>query len=149
LDYQIAAASPDARAALLASAVMNVKKLAGSHTCNPKTLRDTARQDSYWILQQIRILAPTVIVCCGTFDVASRAFGDFSDVRGTDRCHQRDGVSWIDQWHPSYPAKGGPAANYERLMDAYAQYRMLRAGPGAAGRGGAGRALSPNREKVG
>jgi hypothetical protein len=106
---------------------MNLKKLPGGGRCNEASLRSTAIRDAYWIARQIEILAPTLVVCCGTFEIAARALGGMNQVRGIPRAYQRGEVHWIDHWHPSYAfAKGGQAASYVRLMEVATPLLRLR-----------------------
>jgi len=103
-------------AAFRASAVMNLKKQPGTAQCKVRELISAAERDRFWIEREIEILSPTVVVCCGTFRVVARVLGGFDSVGGAARCHLRNGMLWVDHWHPC--ALRGAAAKYDRLMDA-------------------------------
>jgi len=105
-----------AAAAFRASAVMNLKKQPGRAQCKVRELISAAERDRFWIEREIEILSPTVVVCCGTFRVVARVLGGFDSVGGAARCHLRNGMLWVDHWHPC--ALRGAAAKYDRLMDA-------------------------------
>jgi hypothetical protein len=109
----------DAAKALLSTAVMNVKKLAGTSNANDAELKAAVARDNLRILKQIEILSPTVVVCCGTFKYLKGGVPDLEKTARATRCFRQNHVYWIDQWHPSFRfAKGGAPAMFSRLMEA-------------------------------
>ncbi|HET6250878.1 MAG TPA: hypothetical protein VFE47_24525 [Tepidisphaeraceae bacterium] len=108
------------RQALLRSAVINVKKTAGLQTVDSKLLRAHARRDQEFILREIGILDPNVVVCGGIFeDVANPIFQGFRPIGKSKLCFLRNGAIWIDHQHPRL----GSRWSYKVLLANYLDAR--------------------------
>lgn len=93
-----------ADAAILASALVNVKKSGGSSRSVESDILDYARSDRALLLEQIRGIRPDVIVLGGTWGAAKElwpALGHVpSEVIVSYRCHRTDLAPLIHFWHP-------------------------------------------------
>jgi hypothetical protein len=104
--------------AYLSCAVMNLKKVAGGGSAPDKLIHKFAARDADRLQQQIRLIVPDVIVCCGTFDFVQDVFGRKPR---SDPAHERvmrdfDRV-WIQIRHPSNDHH--PEQTYNTLAAAY------------------------------
>jgi hypothetical protein len=95
---------PLPREAFLASAVMNLKKLAGGAKANPKEIKEAVKSDQQYILRQLEILNPKIIVCGGTLCYLRPILKDFMQVNSAKFTYSWCDKLIMDHHHPSYPA---------------------------------------------
>lgn len=91
----------DAHAALMASAVMNLKKTGGGAAACDRELIAFAWEHRPFILRQLAILSPDVVVCGGTFRHVREVMGGFEPVGVEALVYWREGVLWVDHHHPA------------------------------------------------
>lgn len=60
---------------LLDIALVNIKKTAGDGSSEHDEIMDAARKYGHVVLEQIKMIAPTLVVCGGTFDYAKEITG--------------------------------------------------------------------------
>jgi hypothetical protein len=93
---------------------MNLKKTAGGNASSAKEIANVARQDKDFLRDQLEILNPSFVVCCGKRFIFSLARELFPDAHDAVLINSEDepkgmisgrffrGTSlWIDYVHPS------------------------------------------------
>ena len=86
------------------SAVVNLKKLTGTNQSDDSELKKAADRDLDYIKEELEIIQPEIIVCCGTFHLVKDLFTGM-EPKGPDGCiYRRGDVIWIDFIHPSFPS---------------------------------------------
>lgn len=110
-------------------AVVNLKKSNGISTSTEKDIIGYAKDDREYLLEELALLAPDIIVCGGTFDLCKAAHIFPDDLRLICTYKKRSGLraAWrwgkaiiLDTWHPSAPGLG-----YDRFTSAYQQHADL------------------------
>lgn len=110
-------------------AVVNLKKSNGVSTSTEKDIIRYAKDDREYLLEELTLLAPDIIVCGGTFDLCKAAHIFPDDLRLICTYKKRSGLraAWrwgetiiLDTWHPSAPGLG-----YDRFTSAYRQHAGL------------------------
>jgi hypothetical protein len=110
---------------------MNLKKIPGTNEADHAKIAHCAREDRALLLEQMSILHPDVVVCCGrdlVFSLAKQIFPDAQQaecVISRSRTSQRlpgrvfqGGATWIDFVHPGIWGKGiTSAVKYDSLID--------------------------------
>ena len=116
-------------AAIQHIAVVNLKKSNGAPTSTDKDIIHYAEDDRPYLLEELKLLAPDIIVCGGTFDLCKAAGVFPDDLRRICTYKSRSGLraAWrwgeiiiLDTWHPSAPGLG-----YDRFTSAYQQHADL------------------------
>jgi hypothetical protein len=106
------------------AAILNLKKAVGGARVETAEVERYVVKDRGFILEEIAIIAPSVVVCCGTFDTVRLTLLDVkvaSDGRTPHGCFkwptqpQGEGCLWIDSWHPSY-RRQSYRTKYEKVM---------------------------------
>jgi len=103
--------------ALLRSAVVNLKKIAGSETANPAELGRSVRQDGDLIREQIGILNPDVVACGGTWKLANSLIRGLrlSKPYSVDRANGR---IWLSCFHPTLQGMN-PQNHFSQIVNLY------------------------------
>jgi hypothetical protein len=110
-------------------AIVNLKKTAGGNASNNAEIRRYALQDKEFLQEQIALLRPDMVVCCGkgfVFPLAKEIFPDAAEAHEIGRLRQ-DSISrgrvfrgreaiWIDFVHPSM-RRGTREKKYCGLME--------------------------------
>lgn len=92
-----------AKSVMLRSALINIKKADGVSRSSAKNLHAVANRDAVFIKRQIKLLSPTIILCCGTFPFIARSIlPDHSAIRGTQFSFQSEGLPIIAVRHPGF-----------------------------------------------
>lgn len=107
----------DATSALFSAAVVNVKKSGGTSQSEHEELVQAVARDGDVILDQVRILSPDIIVCGGTWEIASNLL---TADQLEDRIWHKDDVLLIDFYHP--------ANRYPNALNYYALLYLVRRG---------------------
>lgn len=107
-------------------AVMNLKKLPGGSTIADSVLHEVVRRDCWFILKQIRLLNPQVIVCGGTFRFLRRVQPEWEPVESSGLVFRREEALLLDHHHPSARATVG-----DRHYKIMAALRELTSSPSA------------------
>ena len=94
---------------LTSVAYMNINKRGGGAETDPKALKAHAQSVASFIKEEIRILAPELIICCGCYGIISDAA-----ILGED-------PRLVDMWHPSYYA-----VNCDKYIQKYKSAREFR-----------------------
>ncbi len=94
-------------------AVVNVKKSQGKSKSTDDDLRNYLSlstgdwRNSQWLEQQVRVLDPHLVICCGTFHLLQEPWKESSlfapPYRSIWDVHERGGRIWFDYWHPAWP----------------------------------------------
>ena len=95
------------------SAVINLKKYDGQTRSDEHDLREHLRATSgsktnaQLLAEQLRILRPDWIVCCGTFGLLKDELGEELGLSGTPSrkawgVEVHEGTTWYDYWHPAW-----------------------------------------------
>ena len=85
------------------SALMNIKKSPGVSAADMDVIQKAAESDHEFILEEIDIIQPDIIVCCGTLNVCRLflPFDSFKSKGPDERCYYYQDAIWIDYCHPS------------------------------------------------
>jgi hypothetical protein len=112
--------------ALLATAIINVKKSGGTRASVPSEIDDYAVQDSQFIRRQIDLIAPDITVCGGTWRSIRRCEWVVNSKTVYDRVFKVGERYYLDYWHPSnrFPK----ALNYYTLVSLAHNSGCLKAG---------------------
>src|SRR5205807_1523238 len=114
--YSLELAAHYAHSALLASAVVNLKKLPGGKSSAEAVIRRFAERDKDLLRRQLDILGPDVVVCGGTYRTARVVLPELREVTDRPWSKHRSCV-WISHVHPS--CRESLAVKYESLFQAY------------------------------
>ena len=85
------------------SAVINLKKLTGKNHSNDSELQTAGNRDIAYINEELEIIQPDIVVCCGIFHLVKDLFTGMEPKGPDGRIYQRGDVIWIDFIHPSFP----------------------------------------------
>jgi len=88
---------------LLSSAVMNLKKLKGGSSADMEKIKEATERDKKRIKEELRIIKPEIVVCCGTWYVVKKtllAEEEYSSIGTLERCYRYEDAVWIDFVHP-------------------------------------------------
>ena len=102
--------------ALLASAVVNVKKSSGRSSSDDDDLRKYVVEDGDLLKQQVACLNPHVLVCCNTWHLVREDLWPHAK-RVSELVHSMDGMLVLDFWHP--------ANHYPNVMNYYTALALL------------------------
>ena len=86
----VSSINKDDRIKYLASiAAINLKKTPGSASSNNKVIRQFARDDKAYIIDELKVIDPEIIICCGTGDIfieeiLDKKSSDFKNVENND-----------------------------------------------------------------
>jgi hypothetical protein len=97
-------------------AAINLNKEEGAGTTNPTDLQSYVKSHADFIRQQIQILRPDIIVCCGQpiFTLLNTLLLPATEETGAwVKPNPALGITYIDTWHPGKPMGGA------RLKEAY------------------------------
>ncbi len=88
------------------SAVLNLKKKAGKARANINEILSATRNDKDFILRQLDIIKPQIIVCCGrgelsVFEIARQNLLGSGQSNSEFPTKDAEGRVWIDFYHPS------------------------------------------------
>ena len=89
----------EVKEALLASAVVNVKKSGGKSSSDVADLRKYVQLDGDLIKQQVECYTPHVIVCCRTWSLVKSLWGKFENV--SEHIYRINDILVLDYYHPS------------------------------------------------
>jgi len=114
IDADRCAGYPEARAVMLRSAWINIKKAGGVSKSDADDLRGVVERDILFLRRQFKLLSPRIVLCCGTFDLAvDLLFPDHQMIRGTSFSYRSGSVIVIDFRHPARAA----CESYEPLIE--------------------------------
>ena len=102
--------------ALLASAVVNVKKSGGRSSSIDDDLRRYVVEDGHLLKQQIACLSPHVLVCCNTWNLVREEVWPRAKWV-SELVYSIDGMLVLDFWHP--------ANQYPNVMNYYTALALL------------------------
>ena len=108
-------------------AIVNLKKIAGDNSSRPREIIEYAIRNAEFLREQIELISPNIVVCCGrnlVFNIARKIFKDAREaelvyerkdfVQG--RLYRGEKYYWIDFVHPRM-RKGTQKEKYDSLMD--------------------------------
>ncbi len=107
--------------AFLSSALLNLKKPKGTSSADMAKVLEVAKRDREFIYRELEIMNPGIILCCGTFNVATEIIPGFKGLKPIDldgKCSRLNDVVWIDFCHFS--------ARWRRDMMYYALQSIYR-----------------------
>lgn len=105
--------------ALLSISAVNIKKEPGKRNANQKEIRAWAKEDPTW-KEEIKIIAPQLVICCGTFEETLYGLGrmrDYSELKRLNNFHKpiKHENSWLlDFYHPTARGSDEKFYNYFR-----------------------------------
>ena len=102
--------------ALLASAVVNVKKSGGRSSSSDDDLRRYVVEDGDLLKKQVACLNPHVVVCCNIWHLVREDVWPHAK-RVSELVHSMDGMLVLDFWHP--------ANQYPNVMNYYTALALL------------------------
>src|SRR5205814_10081868 len=76
-------------------------KTAGGGASSPSKIEEHARRFGGFIMEEIALLSPTVVVCCGTFEFVRQFLRDSPRDKKPGDWWWQQNVLWLVQWHPS------------------------------------------------
>lgn len=85
------------------SALVNLKKITGGSAAKDEKIKGAARDDAKYIIKELEIIAPEIVVCGSTFWIVREVLlpGDFEPIGPVpEMCFMRKNVLWIDYCHP-------------------------------------------------
>jgi hypothetical protein len=90
---------------LLSSAVINIRKSDGETSSNFETLKKYTEKDKKFLIQQIELINPDIILCGYTFNHLKELLGEVKPVPNTEWIYKYGDRLIIDFWHPAnqYP----------------------------------------------
>ena len=103
------------------SAIVNLKKLAGGHTPDPTQMLESTKRDLALINEELDIIQPDIVVCCGTFDFIKDVISDLQPIGSDGRCYKHSNAIWIDFPHPE--AMYRHEVTYYALINLYQNYQ--------------------------
>ena len=115
--YSLEAAGHYAHSALLATAVVNLKKLPGGKSSTDAVIRHFAERDKGLLRRELDILQPDVVVCGGTYRTASIVFPELQPLNSDCPWVRCASCVWINHVHPSCREKS--SIKYDKLFAAY------------------------------
>jgi len=121
-DYADALVSPGS--AFWSSAMVNLKKTPGGGKSNSERLRESVAKDWGFIQQELDIISPDVVVCCGTFAFIRSRLGLAIESNADERWYRSQDTVWIDYYHPS--AHFPKSLMYYGLVGAYHNFLAKR-----------------------
>jgi len=122
---------PNCRNTMLRSAWVNIKKADGISTSRYNNLVDVVKRDGQFLIRQINLMAPRIILCCGTFSIVKNLlFPNVQKMPDTERTYCCDQYLVVDYRHPGRAAKVSyipliEEANRIRNSNAFASYARL------------------------
>ena len=102
--------------AVLASAVVNIKKSGGKSSSSDDDLRKYVVEDRDLLKQQVASLSPHVVVCCNTWSLVKEYVWPRAK-QISELVHSIDGTLVLDFWHP--------ANRYPNVMSYYTALALL------------------------
>ena len=115
--YSLELAGRYAHSALLASAVINLKKLPGGKSSTDAVIRSFAGRDKDLLRREFDILQPDVVVCGGTYRTACVVFPELKPLAPGCAWLQSASCVWISHVHPS--CRETNTIKYDKLFAAY------------------------------
>jgi hypothetical protein len=103
--------------ALLRSAIINLKKTPGGGQSTELEIRNHTRRSRRLMMEQINLMSPTVVICCGTFRFIHEFVTGFPRDAQPGAWRWHENILWIAQCHPS--ARASPYEMYSRLVITY------------------------------
>ncbi|MGB8656422.1 MAG: hypothetical protein WCE90_01390 [Candidatus Zixiibacteriota bacterium] len=85
------------------SAVVNIKKLVGGSQANEIELIEAINRHPDFIKEELEIIQPDIIVCCGVFHLIKDLFTGMEPKGPDGRIFRQGNVTWVDFIHPSFP----------------------------------------------
>lgn len=85
--------------ALMASAVINLKKSGGTKNSTYDDLKGYVEKDWDLISRQIEIIQPDIVICGRTWSLFSKFIKEKSRI--SDRVTNVGGIPYVDFWHPA------------------------------------------------
>ena len=101
--------------AILASAVVNIKKSGGRSRSNEADLRQHVSNDADLLKKQVECLRPDVMVCCNTWHLVKDVWPHAKHV--SEQVYKIDRMWVLDFWHP--------ANHYPDVMNYYTVVLLL------------------------
>jgi hypothetical protein len=100
-------------------AYVNVKKKLGTSISNSKEIQHFALRDKELLAEQMDMLNPDVVICCGTFWSYHPIYdGNKTIVPISKRIYKHGSRMIIDFYHPGYYAfRGGQSGLYDKLKE--------------------------------
>jgi hypothetical protein len=87
--------------ACVASSIVNLKKCTGTSIANMEEVERVSHNDVNLIAEELKIIQPDVVVCCGTFGIAKNLWPEMRPIGDDGRCFELGDAIWIDYYHPS------------------------------------------------
>lgn len=109
-------------------AYVNVKKESGKSTIDNKTLQNHMNNYKDFIVKEIEILEPDIIVCGGGSSaiknfVNKNLYPNLKQINSWMYYEEEKNILVIDSYHPSYfRIKGGGKTIYTKMMEAYEEF---------------------------
>ena len=97
----ISRTSPHVTEPIRSVAVMNLKKLAGGACTIDHELKDATLRDRWFILEQIRLLEPQVMICGGTFLFLRQIQPEWTAIDERHLLFRRESTILLNHHHPS------------------------------------------------
>ncbi len=90
------------KTAFRSSAVTNLKKAPGGSVAQMDIIKNVAQTESEFILKEIDIIRPDIIVCCATFNICREIMPSdvFTSIGPDGLCYTHKDIIWIDYCHP-------------------------------------------------
>jgi hypothetical protein len=85
--------------AIMASAVINLKKSGGTKSSSEGNLQEYVEKDWDLITRQIEIIQPDIVICGNTWSLFSKLIEEKSKI--SDLVTDVGGVPYVDFWHPA------------------------------------------------
>ena len=105
---------PEARAIMLRSAWINIKKANGVSKSDVQDLRGVVDRDIRFLRRQFELLSPCIVLCCRTFNlVKDLLFPGLQKIDGAKFSYRSGSVVIIDYMHPAR----APRKTYEPLIE--------------------------------
>ena len=109
------------RHGLASAAVVLLKKLSGSTVARPGVLLAAAQRDAALIREELDIIQPDIVLCCGTFDVLRSILDIKSSTNSGGVVTNWKGLSSIPVFSTHHPNRAGEL-HYRDLVCQYQQY---------------------------
>jgi hypothetical protein len=103
--------------ALLSISAVNIKKEPGKRNANQKEIRAWAKEDNTW-KKEIKIIAPQLVICCGTFEETLYGLdrmSDYSELKKLKNFHtpiKYENAWLLDFYHPKARGSDEKFYNY-------------------------------------
>jgi hypothetical protein len=100
-------------------AYVNIKKLVEHNkTSDDKVIADYAKKDKEFLLRQINLIAPKIIICSGTYKFSQSIFDDITPI--SKNLSRINNILLMDYWHLSYPVGDKEVFDdFTRILGAY------------------------------